>query len=248
MNKAQVLQDEEYMFPYHYIPKSGSEFTASYAWSWGIHYISAIEFIVKKIGALNVDSIADVGTGDGRLVAEIAKEYSSKKVVGIDYSKRAIQLAKAMNPSLNFLNIDIINEPPNEKYDCITLIEVFEHIPLGLTKVFVEKIKELLKDGGELLLTVPHQNKPLQEKHFQHFSNESLLEYYKDSFDVIEVLNFEKRSLLNRIISKLLVNNLFVLNNRFLKNLMYKMYVKRCFVASQQNCGRIFLHLKKKSK
>lgn len=246
LDKKQKIQDSEYIFPYHYIPKYKNGFSQSYDWVWGIDYVSTIEFILEKIKESNADVIADIGTGDGRLVREIAMRYPDKEVVGIDYSQKAIALAKALNPNLDFFNINILKSEINSKYDLITLIEVFEHIPLELVNDFVLTLKGLLKKDGILLLTVPHKNKSLQKKHFQHFSPLSLKKYFEPYFNFEEEVFFEKKGLLIRIIHKLLSNQYFILNHQKLRNWLYWLYKKKCFFAEEENCGRIYLKLRKK--
>jgi ubiquinone/menaquinone biosynthesis C-methylase UbiE len=89
-DKRQLLQDEDYSFPYHYVPQFSPGYSHTYSWAWGLYYISAMEFILAKVRQLNPTSVADIGTGDGRLVRELFKELPEAKIVGVDYSERAI--------------------------------------------------------------------------------------------------------------------------------------------------------------
>lgn len=139
-------------------------------------------------------------------------DFNDKKVVGIDYSKRAVDLARALNPDLVFFNNDIINDSLEDKFDAITLIEVFEHIPLEMCNDFVSGLSNLLNENGKIYLTVPHENKSVSYKHFQHFSYSRLYEYFQEHFHINDIVYFDKLSKWNRIIDLLLVNNLFILN------------------------------------
>ena len=170
----QEKQEEEYKFPYHYIPRYKSTFTQTYNLDWGLNYAGTIEFILGKLREEDFRSLADIGCGDGRIAAEIAGEFPQKDIVGIDYSEHAITLAKALNPSLNFQCADISADMSGKKYDCITLIEVFEHIPPATADSFVAALHDILDDGGFVLLTVPHENISVTAKHFQHFTPEKL--------------------------------------------------------------------------
>ena len=246
MKNSQKIQEEEYNFPYHYIPQYKPEFTQTTSWSWGMNYISSIEFIINRIKKEEFNSLADLGTGDGRLTMELNKSFSNKKILGIDYSEKAINLARAFNPGLEFLAIDIIKEKINFKFDIITLIEVFEHIEPGKCDIFISSLKNLLNGDGILFLTVPHKNKPLQKKHFQHFTYESLKNYFEQDFEIIETVYFEKNTKLVRILKLLLQNKFFILNNKILLNWIYRVYKKYFFIANKKNCGRVFLKLKKK--
>jgi 2-polyprenyl-3-methyl-5-hydroxy-6-metoxy-1,4-benzoquinol methylase len=242
----QHIQEEEYGFPYHYIGQYKGGFkTAVYA-AYGLSYVSAMEFIMKKIREHNPNSICDVGTGDGRLVREMTVEFPAAVVKGIDYSERSINLARALNPTLQYIQKDIINDSVGETFDLITLIEVFEHIPLELCPDFVLGLTRLLNSNGKILLTVPHANVRLSAKHYQHFTSASLRKYFEPYFVVQEETFFENRSFPYVILRTLIKNKMFMLNNQFLLNVVYKSYKKICFFSSERNCRRIYLTLIKK--
>jgi 2-polyprenyl-3-methyl-5-hydroxy-6-metoxy-1,4-benzoquinol methylase len=248
MNKEQIVQNEQYEYPYHYIPQYRSGFSQTYNWIWGRNYISAIEFILGEIkkDSKSIKSIVDVGCGDGRLTKELAFEFKDKHIAGYDYSKKAIDLAKAINPNLNFIKKNIINDPAAEQFDAISLVEVFEHIPIENCEDFVKGLVNLLNKDGRVYLTVPHKNKSVSEKHFQHFNYKSLTGYFEQYFRVEEVVFFDKLTKWNRVINLILVNKLFILNSRYLNNLIFKIYKKYFFVTKEKNCGRIYLKLAKK--
>ena len=248
MKNEQILQNEEYEYPYHYIPQYRGGFSQTYNWIWGRNYISAIEFILGEIkkDSKSIKSIVDVGCGDGRLTKELAFEFENKYIAGYDYSKKAIDLAKAINPNLNFTEKNIINDIATEQFDAISLVEVFEHIPLENCDGFVKGLVKLLNKNGLVYLTVPHKNKPVSEKHFQHFSYKTLTDYFENDFKVEEVVFFDKLTKWNRVFNLILVNKLFILNSRYLNNLIFKIYKKYFFVAKEKNCGRIYLKLSKK--
>ena len=96
------------MFPYHYIPSfEGGHFTQHLYWSWGIHYLGAIEYLLVLLGDESFESLVDVGCGDGRFLREVSKRFSDVTLMGFDHSQRAINLARALNPQLDFHRIDI---------------------------------------------------------------------------------------------------------------------------------------------
>lgn len=133
----------------------------------------------------------------------MAEIFVKKKILGIDYSSKAINLAKALNPNLSFLNIDVIYKKIEERFDAITLIEVFEHIPFDLCKEFVKALPDLLNDNGKIYWTVPHENKILQTKHIQHFNYESLTKYFKKDFQIVEVIYIQKQDKMLSVLNKL---------------------------------------------
>lgn len=247
MQKEQLIQDNDYSFPYHYIPDYKVGYTQTYSWDWGLFYISALEFILNKVSECNLKSIIDIGTGDGRLVRELNIKFPEAHIVGLDYSKTAITLAKALNPNLNFLVDDIITSKQTEKFDVVTLVEVFEHIPLDSANDFSDAICKYLKYDGRVLLTVPHSNIPVKQKHFQHFSSNTLLEYFKDKFELEEIIFLDKTNYLSKIIRKTLQNEYFILNHWGIKKRLYKLYKHYCLITDEKSCGRIFIKLKMKT-
>ena len=245
-SETQIVQEGQYSFPHHYVPQYKGGFSTSVYSGFGINYVSTIEFLFTRLDDIEFISLADIGAGDGRLVKELSEQYPDKKVSGIDYSQRAIYLAKGLNPSLNFIKADIIQDDLNKKFDVLTLIEVFEHIPPEICDDFVYALHNLLNDKGILLITVPHKNKLVSKKHYQHFSSGSLKEYFVKQFYVEEEIFFEKKNWRLFFIRKFLKNKLFLLNNRSMLNCLYKSYKKHCFYTVEEKCGRIFLKLRKK--
>ncbi|MCE5250155.1 methyltransferase domain-containing protein [bacterium] len=244
----QFLQEDQYVFPYHYVPQIKHGFTQTYNLEWGFNYISVIEFIVELLKNEKFDSLADVGTGDGRLVAELSQEFPQKDIIGIDYSDHAIALAQALNPSLHFQCGDIMHDTPVKCYDCITLIEVFEHIPLSSAHDFAQSLSALSAENGFILISVPHKNVQLIPKHYQHFTTESLMSYFEPYFFVEEKFFLEKQSAILYLIRKMLTNRFFLLNHQPAKNLLYAMYKSMVFRAEEKNCGKLLLKLRKKAR
>ncbi len=246
ISDEQEIQETEYDFPYHYISEFRKGFNQTYNWTWGLYHASAMEFLLGRVEIETFSSLADIGCGDGRWVRELARCHPDKSITGIDYSKKVINLAKALNPSLDFRCADINREPLNETFDILTLIEVLEHIPIPLVDDFVESAAKLLQPGGTLIMTVPHLNKPLEDKHFQHFSVDSIKRITGKQFRITHAAFFERISLLPKIINKILTNRVFILNHSGLKTLLYNSYKKWLFAADNHNCARIFFRLEKR--
>ena len=246
LNKKQAVQDQEYSFPYHYIPQGKQGFSQNIYWSWGINYQATLDFLVQEIKKDKPESIVDIGTGDGRLVKELSHSFPGKKILGVDYSGRAINLAKALNPGLQFVKANIITQPFKSKFQAATLIEVLEHIPKNQVDQFVKAIHDLLTPGGHLFLTVPHQNMPLQKKHVQHFNLKVLKKYLSPYFSVKRVKFLGKQSWQYQLVLLLLGNPFFILNHTGLKNALFGFYKKKLFITQENNCSRIYLKLVKK--
>jgi SAM-dependent methyltransferase len=235
------VQDEEYSFPYHYVPSFGDSFTQTFTWTWGIRYAGAMEYLLEKLDELEFDSLADVGTGDGRLVRELTLRYPDRKVIGIDYSARAIGLARAMASDCAFLQRDIVKEPMEETWDLVTLIEVFEHIPPEFSGEFIRSLWRMIRPGGRLLMTVPHVNAPLPPKHFRHFTMESVLESFQSYFELEDSGFLERTDVgAERLLNRMLCNRFFILNWQPALNRIYRYYRQKILIAPDESvCSRI---------
>jgi len=242
----QQIQDDDYSFPYHYVPQFHPGYSQTYSWPWGLYYVSAMEFVLEQVKSLNPSTVADVGTGDGRLVRELACLLPNASVAGIDYSKRAIQLARALNPTLDFRCIDIINEEINESFAVVTLIEVFEHIPSELAEQFAAALWPLVEADGHLIVTVPHENVPVSRKHFQHFSADRLRRYFEPHFFLEETVFLDRRGASVKWIKKLLENQYFILTHWGIRNRLYAAYKRNFLISDESSCGRIYMRFRPK--
>lgn len=200
MDQIQVVQEEEYSFPYHYVSGTRGGFRQCFNFWWGINYEATIDFLLQRLARESFASVVDVGCGDGRLVKEIADAFPLVRVCGVDFSQRAIDLAMAMNPLGDYRVGDITKADFPQPFDAATLIEVLEHIPPDFARDFIDGVERVLAPGGTLYLTVPHVNEPLTRKHYRHFTLETLLPLV-DGFKVEEVVFLEVKSKIKKILT-----------------------------------------------
>ncbi len=115
------------------------------------------------------------------------------KVVALD-----VRDYEFKHPNLTFIKADFFDFKTNEVFDCIICVSVLEHMGLGFygdKKVgtdidAVNKMRQLLRDDGILLLTVPFGR--YYECHWFRVYDSSRLRSLLDGFE-IEVLEFYKR-------------------------------------------------------
>jgi ubiquinone/menaquinone biosynthesis C-methylase UbiE len=82
---------------------------------------------------------------------------------------------------------------PSEHFDLVVSIEVIEHIQPDEIPQFLAEIRRVLRPGGGLVLTTPTVNLPLNDKHYQHFTEEKLRQLLSAAgFSVVEVKGFGK--------------------------------------------------------
>jgi 2-polyprenyl-3-methyl-5-hydroxy-6-metoxy-1,4-benzoquinol methylase len=178
LTSKQKAQEDQYTFPYHYLDVGLEE----YASILSVEYLSYINIVKSLLGDTKSKYILDAGCGDGRFSYEL--RGSGARVIGVDYSQDAIRFAKTFNPEATFFVQDLKNLKINKKFDDIVLIETLEHIlPVEIPKV-LKALDKLLKKEGNLIITVPTTNSTVSEKHYQHFTEESLRQTLKNYFTV----------------------------------------------------------------
>jgi SAM-dependent methyltransferase len=241
LSAEQAIQEEEYSFPYHYIPTfEHGNFSQVRKLSWGYEYLSYLRFILSQLERFEFDSLLDVGCGEGRFLCEAAKRFKDKNLTGVDFSARAVEYARLLNPHVKFTRGDITDETLfAERFDVITLIETLEHVPPVQLPGFVKGLRALLKSDGRLILSVPSRNLNLVRKHYQHFSRDSLRASLAPRFEISEHYFLNRISGWDRLLRALLVNRYFILNEPRLLNAIYRRYEKRLLPASESDCKRI---------
>lgn len=108
------------------------------------------------------NTVLDIGCGRGEFIYYCAKRGA--KVLGIDYSKAAIDIAKEtigkLPDNLRSLASADVGDPVDykfpDRYDIVYMIEVVEHMHDWQLKEAFEKIEIILKPGGRLIITTPN--------------------------------------------------------------------------------------------
>ena len=241
-NKQQV-QEAEYKYPYHYVPTWKDDgFSQVLYWSWGFRYLGGMQVIFDRLKNISFYSLIDIGCGDGRFLREVAKRYPRAELLGVDYSERAVQLAKALNPNLNYKAVNIIEESLPDRFDVATLVEVLEHIPPAQIDAFLKAIAGVLNDNGWLILTVPHVNNPVSAKHYQHFTSNHLHKLLVPHFRDIAFVPFDPKSKVMAVLYRLIggEGSFFVLTHSRLLSWFFHLYKSRyLYTNDEQKCGRI---------
>jgi SAM-dependent methyltransferase len=185
------------------------------------------------------ESLVDIGCGDGRFLCEMARLYPNKHLTGVDYSERAIQLANAMNPDIDYKQTNIVEHHLPEKFEVATLIEVLEHIPPRQVDEFLRGCAEALQEGGKIILTVPHLNRVLESKHYQHFDSGMLRSVLNPYFTDLVFFPFEPPSRVINGLHRLLGGSgkHFVITNRALLSWFFRLYRSRYVYSPDESGG-----------
>jgi len=195
--KKQKIQEAGYSFPYHYLDLKVDE----YRLILHVEYLSYLNIVKNLLKPFTGQSVLDAGCGDGRFCYELKDK--NVKIVGIDFSERAIAFAKVFNPDGEFYIKDLKNLKLPYKFDYMVLIETLEHIIPSEISLILENLSNILKKDGKLIITVPSVNISLIEKHYQHFTKESLIDAVKDYFTVIKCVGYSRIGLHRKIFSKI---------------------------------------------
>mgnify|MGYP001366758743 CR=1 FL=1 len=135
------------------------------------------------------------------------------------------------NKNINFKTLNIIDyDSLNElQEDTVSLIEVIEHIPTNILEKFLNKTASLIKINGSLIITVPHKNKTLQKKHYQHFSFQSLKDCLPDNFKIIKTCGLESMALPFhlRLIRKLMESKFHYFETKFTNKRIIEQLTKK---------------------
>jgi trans-aconitate methyltransferase len=121
--------------------------------------------------------ILDVGCGDGRITADLAKRVPKGKVLGIDASANMIEFAvknfpKEEFPNLNFLQVKAENAVFPQQFDLIVSFFCFHW--LTDPELAIKRLSYSLKPSGEMLiLTCP------KESPYYHYMEKALQKYPK---------------------------------------------------------------------
>src|SRR5205823_4515605 len=75
--------------------------------------------IWNLIGRLNFSSVLDVGCGQGSPLEEVAHRRPEVELAGVDFSPRAVELARLRMPNATFTVLDLTKETLPRKYDLI---------------------------------------------------------------------------------------------------------------------------------
>lgn len=211
------MQASQYDFPYHYIPdgspSSYEDLVQMRSLGWGAEYLSVLDKVASIVSNRSVKTILDAGCGDGRLVGRLRRCGFQNSYHGVDLVKSAINFAKAFNPGENFECNSL--EEISELFDCVTLIEVLEHIPNEEVSTFMKLILKKLKPNAVLVLTVPSDTRPVNKKHFRHYSKDMVINTLEThGLEVEKIEGVYKEDWLVKLLLRITSNSIFTISSR----------------------------------
>ncbi len=248
MTDRRQQQESLYRFPYHYLPQldASGRFSRFTALGWGFGYLCCLLNAAEEILAEAPASILDVGCGDGRLLSLLAGRTDAA-LTGIDNSEKAIALARVLNPGQNFIAGGI--DGLNEKFACVTCLDVLEHIADDETAGFLDRLCQLVGPGGQLILGVPSMKKPFSRKHYRHYTEQMLLDQLAAETRGLTVEKvrhvFNGNDRLFRAYSRLTCNRWWFFGCSFLETLVWRYVWKKLRHAKPATGHQILVTLRR---
>ena len=109
--------------------------------------------IVSALLPNRSERLIDVGCGP--ITASYPYATKARSVTCVDWK---LQIFGSIPPNIKYLDGDFVEvNLAQESFDTLIAADVFEHVSLERERLFIEKCVSVLKPGGYLILTVPHQ-------------------------------------------------------------------------------------------
>ena len=143
-------------------------------------------------------SLLDIGCFAGSFLSLLDETRFSRQV-GVDVLPNQIEFANAhfATPHRRFVYAPSVDDLDlaGERFDCVTLIEVIEHLNEREAGVVLAKAAELVRPGGQLILTTPNYTSawPLLEIAINKMSEFSYEDQHITKFNYFNVLAKLKR-------------------------------------------------------
>jgi SAM-dependent methyltransferase len=103
------------------------------------------------------EALLDVGCNVGELLSYCRELYPQMQLAGVDVNRVALGIARERLPEADIQAVGAEELPfSNASFDCVTCIEVLEHIPTRLRARALAEMRRVLCPGGRLVLRVPH--------------------------------------------------------------------------------------------
>lgn len=180
----------------------------------------------------DVSNLVDIGCGNGVFLNYLANERKEIKSLGVDRSETALKYLKVekLLGSIEKIPLD------DNSFDCVTCLEVIEHIPFNNYKLALSELARVAKKY--LIVSVPF-NENLEENrnqcpecksifnielHFRSFDKAKMNNLFLDfGFQQIKTITFGKQK--------------FLKGHKAYSNLMYPDNYKRFTVPICPVCG-----------
>ena len=111
-----------------------------------------IDRIKKTVSIIpnDVHSLADIGCGNGVFLNHLIDQNSPLMLLGVDRSVEALKHVKAKKTEGDITNLAF----PDKSFDCISCLEVIEHLPVPVYRQSLSELARLAKKY--IIISVPY--------------------------------------------------------------------------------------------
>jgi SAM-dependent methyltransferase len=115
--------------------------------------------------------LLDIGSGQGDMAAAVRTRFPSAEILGLELSQSGVEISRRKVPGARFVQRNLLETltPPDDQRDWAThavCSEVIEHVDNPIT--FVQSLRNYLKPGGRLIVTVPGGPMSSFDRHIGH--------------------------------------------------------------------------------
>ena len=105
----------------------------------------------------DASAVLDIGCNVGELLSYCAELYPGMHLAGIEVNQAAVEETRKRIPLADVRHAGAEKLPfADASFDCVTMIEVLEHVPEHLRRQSLAEIKRVLRPGGLAIVRVPH--------------------------------------------------------------------------------------------
>ena len=186
MNQNNLNTPEYWDHVYKKEWESGVTLSDAYSRDYGPIHDAIIDLIPDG------SHVIDVACGPGLLCRKIKQRVARTRVLGVDFSEYMISRNQELDSTLGveYLHLDIRYSLSQlgRAWDVVTMCEILEH--LEEPEQVVASAVDLLKPGGRLVLTCPHENEIPDPEHVRTWGHDELFHLLAPYSSTISFMHF----------------------------------------------------------